>query len=94
MSDRIIGYICIRCGRNRPLAVVSPCACGDERQGWRVIRCDCGRKLEAPLGGDFHCEHCHREYNAFGQHLAPRELWGEETGETLADILGPAPRDA
>lgn len=94
MADRVLGYICIRCGRNRHITVVSPCACGEERPGVRVIRCDCGRKLEViPAGADQSCDVCGREYNAFGQRLSPRELWGEETGETLADILGPAGRD-
>lgn len=29
---------------------------------------------------------CGNLFNAFGQLLAPREQWGEETGETLFDI--------
>ena len=33
------------------------------------------------------CEECERDYNWAGQQLAPREQWGEETGETAADIL-------
>jgi len=48
------------------------------------------------------CNHCRREvildgftntcecgidYNSAGQELAPRSQWGEETGETAADIL-------
>ena len=32
------------------------------------------------------CE-CGTDYNMSGQELAPREQWGEETGESLADIL-------
>jgi hypothetical protein len=32
------------------------------------------------------CE-CGRDYNWGGQLLAPRSQWGEETGETAADIL-------
>lgn len=32
---------------------------------------------------------CGADYNSFGQRLAPRSQWGEETGESLADILGP-----
>ena len=36
------------------------------------------------------CE-CGADYNSAGQQLAPREQWGEETGETAADILqGPS----
>lgn len=52
-----------------------------------VGRCCCGREVE--LHGDVTCA-CGREYNSFGQLLAPRSCWGEETGETVADIIGPA----
>ena len=27
------------------------------------------------------CDNCGTEYNGSGQELAPREFWGEETGE-------------
>ena len=33
------------------------------------------------------CDYCGADYNSSGQRLAPREQWGEETGESLADIL-------
>jgi hypothetical protein len=33
------------------------------------------------------CHDCHTDYNMSGQELAPREQWGEETGESIADIL-------
>lgn len=33
------------------------------------------------------CE-CGRDLNQGGQELGPREQWGEETGESLSDILG------
>jgi hypothetical protein len=48
-------------------------------------KCDCGEELECP---DFTntCE-CGADYNSGGQRLAPREQWGEETGESLSDIL-------
>jgi hypothetical protein len=32
------------------------------------------------------CE-CGADYNSGGQELAPRECWGEETNESLSDIL-------
>ncbi len=51
-----------------------------------IIRCGCGCKIEFE-GGDEDCPRCHTSYNAFGQELAPREQWGCETGESLADIL-------
>ena len=49
-------------------------------------QCDCGEKLECP---DFTntCDKCGADYNSGGQRLAPRAQWGEETGESLADIL-------
>jgi hypothetical protein len=33
------------------------------------------------------CSHCGADYNGSGQLLAPRHLWGEETGEHLADLI-------
>jgi len=58
----------------------------------RTWRCSCGAELARYRGqGDQTCPGCGAEYNAFGQRLAPRCFWGEETGETLADIYGPDP---
>lgn len=51
-----------------------------------VGECDrCRREVEL---GRFtnECE-CGADYNSAGQLLAPRSQWGEETGESLADIL-------
>lgn len=33
------------------------------------------------------CSNCGSDYNMSGQQLAPREQWGEETGESASDIL-------
>jgi hypothetical protein len=33
------------------------------------------------------CSTCGADFNMSGQRLAPREQWGEETGESVADIL-------
>jgi len=33
------------------------------------------------------CPCCGTDYNMSGQQLAPREQWGEETGESVSDIL-------
>lgn len=49
------------------------------------IRCDCGLKLVCSHDVN-ECE-CARDYNLAGQEMAPRNLWGEETGETAGDIL-------
>lgn len=47
-------------------------------------RCTCGRLVTLDRG-DTSCE-CGRDYNSAGQELAPRSQWGEETGESYADI--------
>lgn len=56
----------------------------DEETGRRVepavLRCFCGAIIEL---WDFTntCDRCGADYNFAGQRLAPREQWGEETGE-------------
>lgn len=52
-----------------------------------VGKCPCGREvtLESSVAGN-DCG-CGRIYNSSGQELAPRSQWGEETGETYADII-------
>lgn len=50
-------------------------------------RCHCGRIVEC-RGFTNTCD-CGADYNHAGQRLAPRSQWGEETGETAADILRP-----
>lgn len=50
-----------------------------------LMVCDCGEELDMIRpGADIHCD-CGRSYNSAGQLLAPREQWGEETGETASD---------
>jgi hypothetical protein len=47
----------------------------------RIIECvDCGREVELYNAFTITCE-CGADYNSAGQRLAPREQWGEETGE-------------
>lgn len=59
---------------------------GDHNQRPTGLQCDCGHFLHWPgPGRDYNCERCGRDYNSAGQLLAPREQWGEETGETAAD---------
>jgi hypothetical protein len=48
--------------------------------------CDCGCKVHLS-GFTNTCDRCSADYNSSGQRLAPREGWGEETGEHLSDIL-------
>ena len=63
-----------------------------------AIRCDvCGS--EVVLSGFTNtCDNCLTndvivDYGLSGQRLAPREQWGEETGETYADIVGPEKKE-
>lgn len=50
-----------------------------------IGRCTCGE--EVSLSGFTNTCECGRDYNLSGQKLAPRSQWGEETGESLSDIL-------
>lgn len=46
--------------------------------------CVCGETVTL---GRWTCScDCGRDYNSAGQELAPREQWGEETGETYSDL--------
>ncbi len=56
-----------------------------------IGRCNCG--AEVYLDGFTNTCDCGRDYNMSGQELAPREQWGEETGESYADIVGPGNGD-
>lgn len=49
-----------------------------------ILLCDCGYEVCLT---DFTntCDHCESDYNLFGQKLAPRSQWGEETGESWQD---------
>jgi hypothetical protein len=50
-----------------------------------VGKCSCGREVTLAYFTNA-CE-CGRDYNSSGMLLAHRSQWGEETGESLADIL-------
>lgn len=47
----------------------------------------CGRHIE--LGAFTNTCACGADYNGSGQRLAPREQWGEDTGEHPSDCVGP-----
>lgn len=47
--------------------------------------CDCGE--EVTLSGFTNPCDCGRDYDSNGGLLAPRSQWGEETGESLGEIL-------
>lgn len=50
-----------------------------------VGECECGAHVT--LDGFTNTCDCGRDYSMGGQLLAPREFWGEETGETVDEIL-------
>lgn len=47
--------------------------------------CSCGKKVW--LDGCTNTCECGADYNSAGQKLASRSQWGEETGESLSEIL-------
>ncbi|HUW57380.1 MAG TPA: hypothetical protein VMZ92_12155 [Planctomycetota bacterium] len=51
----------------------------------KSITCHCGRVV--PCFDFTNTCDCGADYNWSGMRLAPRECWGEETGETAAEIL-------
>ena len=51
-----------------------------------IGRCPCGAQVIL-AGFTNTCSKCGRDFNFNGLELAPREQWGEETGEHLSDIL-------
>jgi hypothetical protein len=51
----------------------------------KIGKCPCGQKVY--LSGFTNTCNCGRDYNMSGQELAPRSQWGEETGESVQDIL-------
>jgi hypothetical protein len=54
--------------------------------GPAIGECVCGTHVELH-GFTNTCDRCNRDYNSSGQLLAPRSQWGEETGESVSDIL-------
>ena len=52
----------------------------------RWLICDCGNEVDLH-GFTNTCDGCEADYNSSGQRLAPHEQWGEETGESIADIM-------
>lgn len=73
------------------------CLCGEhdvvfdgvESREWfyrypKIGRCDCGAEFTLRNFTNT-CYDCGADYNMSGQRLAPREQWGEETGEHWTD---------
>lgn len=79
---------------------LNKCLCGEYNVRFAGVRKNVNRFTETAIGicnicGEKvylegftnTCEKCGTDYNMSGQQLAPRQFWGEETGETLGDIL-------
>lgn len=86
--DGETGHWCYKCcaqGIKSPLRDVQV---PDERweRGYTEVKC-CGQWLMCDRFTNT-CDCCGKDYNGNGTRLAPREQWGEETGETASDILG------
>lgn len=58
--------------------------CSYRERSW--LLCDCGAAVHLTSFTNT-CHQCAADYNMSGSQLAPRSQWGEETGETVADIL-------
>ena len=85
--------------RPEALANLRGCLCGEfdvvyegvikDEWSWRVPasgRCHCGKYVELARFTNT-CDGCGADYNGSGQELAPREQWGEETGEHWTDCI-------
>jgi hypothetical protein len=64
---------------------------GHHREDGRLVeryqvRCECQQWVLCS-GFTNTCHTCDRDYGMNGYQLAPRSQWGEETGESVADIL-------
>jgi hypothetical protein len=55
------------------------------QSGYILVKCDCGEEVVCQ-GFTSTCK-CGADYNWSGQRLASRSQWGEETGESYADIV-------
>ena len=77
------GDPCDICGKPLKLTVLTT---SSSIQSVTVVKCDCGAKVECEYFTNT-CDRCGADYNAAGQRLADRSQWGEETGESLSDIV-------
>ncbi len=104
IRHRDVGRMCQTCGcgySGEEHHYEAPCDNCDDTQmpyeagwvqvirGYPIVRCvGCRRRVECEDSITNTCP-CGEEYNGSGQHLAPREQWGLDTGETIADIMSP-----
>jgi hypothetical protein len=59
---------------------------GEGSPGFFVCHCGSAWEQHGTHGADFHCNACGQEFNFGGQALADRSQWGEETGESPAEV--------
>jgi hypothetical protein len=52
-----------------------------------IVRCECNLFNIECYDFTNTCDHCGADYNFAGQRLAPREQWGEETGEHWSECV-------
>lgn len=62
---------------------VKPGECVTWNKVYPVVTCQCGEEVHC-VSFTNTCS-CGADYNFAGQELAPREQWGEETGETWSE---------
>jgi len=82
------GHWCYKCREKGVKSPLTTLLIEEKRwePGLTEVRC-CGQWLPCTRFTNT-CRSCESDYNSSGQLLAPRSQWGEETGETAADILG------
>ena len=89
LSNKTYKVRCVDCGRNETHNSYGD-DCSKCHGFCKIIasygKCICGAKVEFSRFTNT-CDKCDRDYNSSGQELAPRSQWGEETGESLSDIL-------
>lgn len=91
LSNKQYQMKCVKCGYVKTIKEFGTDSGCQKCNGFMKIiarfgKCVCGSKIEFSHFTNT-CDNCNRDYNSSGQELAPREQWGEETGESLSDIL-------
>lgn len=83
-----VNYEYCQTGKNERGETIKPTGVRKSIHAWieeAIGICDdCSQEVE--LGGFTNTCECGADYSSTGQRLAPREQWGEETGEHPADI--------
>lgn len=72
--------------REETMQVLNPYTFSTYEKLVTIVECDCGEEIECSRFTNT-CYECRIDYNDSGDQLAPREHWGEETGESWTDIV-------